>query len=107
MLTINAAGLAKALGAELATTVTVTATLASNLTNSSSAVTGNAVVMVTPGKYLTGLQVKPTSSSIANFSAEQHQAIAYYSDGSQGRCHLECDLERELKHGRDRASAFR
>ena len=76
LLTIDQTGHATAQSTNTTTQVTVTAQLGST--------TGSTPVQVTPpGATLTALYVIPTSSSIANTTAEQHTALAYYSDGSQ------------------------
>ncbi|WP_198152144.1 beta strand repeat-containing protein [Granulicella tundricola] len=78
-LTVDANGLATAASTSASTSVTVSATLASG----AASVTGTATVQVTPDAYITDLVVRPTSSSIATGSAEQHTATAWYSDGTQ------------------------
>ncbi len=75
LLTIDANGLASAPSSTSSGTVTITATLGST--------TASATVQVSSGVTLTNLYVEPTSSSIANSTAEQHTAFAIYSDGSR------------------------
>nr|WP_277751220.1 Ig-like domain-containing protein [Granulicella sibirica] len=75
LLTITSTGLATAAAVTTSGTVTLTATLGS--------ITSNVPVQVTPAATVTSLYVNPTSSSIAQGSAEQHTATAIYSDGSQ------------------------
>ena len=75
LLTIDAKGLATAYQDSLATPVTVTA--------QSGSIKTTATVNVTPGGTLTALYVEPTSSSIAQATAEQHTAIAVYSNGTE------------------------
>lgn len=74
-LTITAAGLATAASVTATTPVSVSAQLGS--------LSANAAVNVTPQAAMTALQVRPTSSSIAAGTAEQHTALAFYSDGTQ------------------------
>ncbi len=75
VLSITAAGLATAASVTTATVATITAQLG--------ALSASAAVNVTPVATMTALQVRPTSSSIAAGTAEQHTATAYYSDGTQ------------------------
>ena len=73
-LTITAAGLATAASVTAITPVSVSAQLGY--------LSAKAAVNVTPQAAMTALQVRPTSSSIAG-TAEQHTALAFYSDGTQ------------------------
>ena len=76
VLTINANGLATAVRTNNpATAVNVIAQIGN--------VSATAAVTVNPSASISALYVVPTSSSIANGSAEQHTALAVYSDGSQ------------------------
>ncbi len=74
-LTINAAGLATAASVAVSTPANVTAQIGSL----SASVTVNVVTQANA----TSLVVKPTSSSIAQGSAQQQTATATYSDGTQ------------------------
>ncbi len=75
LLTITAAGLATVPAAAPSGSVTVTA--------QSGSISSTANVQVSSSTTVTNLVVTPTSSSIAAGSAEQHSAIATYSDGTQ------------------------
>ena len=75
LMTITSTGLATAAAVTTTGTITVTAELGS--------ITSNVSVQVTPAATVVSLYVNPTSSSIAEGSAEQHTATAIYSDGSQ------------------------
>ena len=79
VLTLDANGLATTQAVSSSVSVTVTATLASG----TSSFNAQAVAQVVPAAALTSLVVQPTSSSIANGTAEPHTATAYYADGSQ------------------------
>jgi trimeric autotransporter adhesin len=76
VLTINVNGLATAVRSNNpATTVRVIAQLGNSRATAS--------VTVNPAATITSLNVAPTSSSIADGTAEQHTATAQYSDGTQ------------------------
>ncbi|MFT4114142.1 beta strand repeat-containing protein [Silvibacterium sp.] len=75
VLTIASTGLATAGSITANTSATITATLGS--------LTATSAVTLTPAATMTSLVVRPTSSSIAPNTAEQHTATAYYSDGTQ------------------------
>ena len=75
LLTVSSTGLGTAFGNNPSTTVQLTAT--------SGTVTATVPVTITPGSTMTRIVVQPTSSSIANGSAEQHTATAYFADGTQ------------------------
>ena len=75
LLAVSSTGLASAFGNAQATTVTLTA--------ASGSISGSTLVTVTPGATITSLYSLPTSSSIAAGTAEQHTALAFYSDGTQ------------------------
>ena len=79
VLTINANGLATTQSVSLATPATVTASFAT----ATAELNASASVEVAPTAGLTSLVVEPTSSSIADGTAEPHTATAYYADGSQ------------------------
>ncbi len=74
-LTVNASGLATAIGNSPTSTVQLTA--------ASGSISATVPVTITPGSVVAQLIVEPTSSSIATGSAEQHTATAYYADGTQ------------------------
>ena len=79
VLTLNSSGLATTTAVSVATPVVVTATFPSGTTTLSA----QASVQVTPAASLTALYIKPSSSSIADGTAEPHTALALYADGSQ------------------------
>jgi hypothetical protein len=75
VLSISAAGVATAGNVTSTTTVSVTARLG--------LLSSNLALNVLPQSSITGLQVRPTSSSIAKGTAESHSAIVLFSDGTQ------------------------
>ena len=75
LLTVSATGLATAQSTMATTPVTLSAQLGG--------ISATAAIQVTPSATLSALYVLPTSSSIADKTAEKHTAVAYYSDGSR------------------------
>ncbi|MGI4755738.1 MAG: Ig-like domain-containing protein, partial [Janthinobacterium lividum] len=75
VLTVDANGKITAKTVTAPTTVTIQAQLGTTSASVS--------VQVNPGATLQQLYVVPTSSSVANGTAERHTALAVYSDGSQ------------------------